>query len=198
MNEFWDNRYSSEEFVYGTEPNEFFKSEINKLSPGRLLALAEGEGRNGIYAASLGWKVDAVDFSNVAKEKALKFAAEKNVQINYTVTDLGDFHPKPETYDAVSIIFIHLNPEISKIVHKRASDALKKGGRILMEVYSKEQLGKDSGGPQNYDMLYSPEEIEENFSGLNIERLTKEFVHLNESRFHTGEVAVLKFVGIKQ
>ncbi len=198
MNEFWDNRYSLEEFVYGTEPNEFFKTEINKLPPGKLLALAEGEGRNGVYAASLGWKVNAVDFSSVAKEKALKLAAEKSVQINFTVADLGDFYPEPETYDAVSMIFMHLNPDLSKIVHKRAADALKKGGRILMEVYAKEQLGKDSGGPQNYDMLCSPEEIKENFSGLKIERLSKEFVHLNESRFHTGEAAVLRFVGLKQ
>lgn len=197
MNEFWDNRYSSDEFVYGTEPNAFFKSEIDKLDPGKLLALAEGEGRNGVYAASLGWKVDAVDFSNVAKEKALKFAAEKNVRINFMVTDLEEFHPDPEKYDAVSMIFMHLNPELSKIVHKRAVDSLKQGGKIIMEVYAKEQLGKDSGGPQNYDMLYSTEEIEESFRDLKTERLTKEFVHLNESKYHSGEAAVIRYIGKK-
>ncbi len=197
MNEFWDNRYSSDDFVYGIEPNEFFKSEIDKLKPGKLLALAEGEGRNGVYAASLGWKVDAVDFSPVAKEKALRFASEKNVVINFTVTDLEDFHPDPEKYDAVSMIFMHLNPELSKLVHKRAADSLKHGGKIILEVYAKEQLGKDSGGPQNYDMLYSPEEIEENFRGLKTEKLTKEFVHLNESKYHSGEAAVIRYIGKK-
>ncbi len=198
MNEFWDIRYSSDEFVYGVEPNEFFKSEIDKLTPGKLLALAEGEGRNGIYAAGLGWGVDAVDFSAVAKEKALKLAAEKNLQINYTIANLGDFLPPADTYDAVSIIFMHLNAELSKVVHKRAADSLKKGGRIIMEVYAKEQLGKDSGGPQNYDMLYSPEEIEENFKGLNTAKLSKEYVHLNESKYHIGEAVVIRYVGVKE
>jgi SAM-dependent methyltransferase len=198
MNEFWDNRYSSEEFVYGVEPNEFFKSEIDKLTPGKLLALAEGEGRNGIYAAGLGWGVDAVDFSAVAKEKALKLAAEKNLRINYTLANLGDFLPPADIYDAVSIIFMHLNTELSKTVHKRAADSLKKGGRIIMEVYAKEQLGRNSGGPQNYDMLFSQEEIEVNFRGLKTEKLNKEYVHLNESKYHTGEAVVIRYVGVKE
>ncbi|HEY6906309.1 MAG TPA: class I SAM-dependent methyltransferase, partial [Ignavibacteriaceae bacterium] len=149
MNDFWDNRYSSEEYIYGTAPNEYFKSEINKLSPGRLLTLAEGEGRNGVYAASLGWEVDAVDFSSVAREKALKLASEKKLKINYTVSDLSEFYPPLNTYDVVSIIFMHLNPDLAVTVHKRAIGALKQGGKIIMEVYDKEQLGKKSGGPQD-------------------------------------------------
>jgi len=197
MNEFWDNRYSAEEFVYGTEPNEFFKSEIDKLPPGKLLALAEGEGRNGIYAAGKGWEVDAVDFSNTAKEKALRLALDKNVKINYTVSDLADFLPPPAQYDAVSIIFMHLNPSLSKTVHKRAAESLKKGGKIILEVYHKEQLGKNSGGPQNLDMLYSIDEINKNFRGIKTEILTKEIVHLKESIYHSGEAVVIRFVGVK-
>jgi SAM-dependent methyltransferase len=197
MNEFWDNRYSSDDFVYGIEPNEFFKSEIDKLPPGRLLALAEGEGRNGVYAATLGWKVDAVDFSTIAKEKALRLAQNKDVKINFTVADLEEFHPEPDTYDAVSMIFMHLNPKLSGIVHHRAVESLKKNGKIIMEVYAKEQLGKNSGGPQNYDMLYSLEEIEQNFRSLKTEILTKEFVHLNESKYHSGEAAVIRYIGKK-
>ncbi len=197
MNEFWDNRYSAEEFIYGTEPNEFFRSEIDKLPTGRLLALAEGEGRNGIYAASKGWEVDAVDFSKAAMEKALRLASEKKVKINYTVSDLADFLPQLNRYDAVSIIFMHLNPSLSKLVHKRASDSLKKGGKIILEVYHKEQLGKNSGGPQNSDMMYSTDEISENFKGLKTEMLKKEIVHLNESIYHTGEAVVIRFVGKK-
>ncbi len=197
MNEFWDNRYSAEEFIYGTEPNEFFKSEIDKLPPGRLLALAEGEGRNGIYAAGKGWEVDAVDFSNAAKEKALRLASEKKVKISYTVSDLADYLPLRDRYDAVSIIFMHLDPSLSKTVHKRAAESLKKGGRVILEVYHKEQLGKDSGGPQNFDMLYSIDEIKENFSELKPEILTKEIVHLKESIYHSGEAVVIRFIGVK-
>ena len=71
MRDFWDNRYSSEEFVHGTEPNAFFKSRLERITPGRLLALAEGKGRNGICAGSVGWQVDALDFSSIAMEKAI-------------------------------------------------------------------------------------------------------------------------------
>jgi SAM-dependent methyltransferase len=197
MNEFWDNRYSSEEFIYGTEPNEFFRSEINRISPGRLLALAEGEGRNGIYAASLGWKVDAVDFSSAARTKALKLASQKNTDINYVTADLKDFEPEIDSYDAVSMIFMHLNPEVSGDVHKRAVYALRPGGRVILEVYAKEQLGKSSGGPQNSEMLYSIEDINQNFAGLKTLILTKEVIHLNESRHHSGEAVVIRFVGEK-
>ena len=197
MNEFWDNRYSSEEFVYGTEPNEFFKSEINRISPGRLLTLAAGEGRNGIYAASLGWIVDAVDFSSMARNKALKLASQKNIEINYITADLKDFEPDNCSYDVVSMIFMHLNPEVSGNVHKRAVNALRPGGRVILEVYAKEQLGKSSGGPQNIEMLYSIEDINQNFAGLKTLNLKKEVIHLNESRHHSGEAVVIRFVGEK-
>jgi glycosyltransferase involved in cell wall biosynthesis len=192
MNDFWDNRYSSEEFVYGTEPNEFFKTEIDRLLPRKLLALAEGEGRNGVYAASLGWDVTAVDFSSVAREKALRLASEKNTTIHYIVNNLESFQPRANTYNAVSMIFMHLDPLLSDLVHSRAVDSLKPGGRIILEVYAKEQLGKNSGGPQNIDMLYSVSEIRRNFSELKIITLEKEVIYLNESKYHSGEAAVIK------
>ena len=197
MNDFWDNRYSSEEFVYGTEPNEFFKLEIDKLPHGKLLTLAEGEGRNGIYAASLGWDVTAVDFSPVAREKALKLALEKNTKIEYTVGNLENYQPPADYFDAVSMIFMHLNPGSSELVHKRAVGSLRTGGRIILEVYAKEQLGKKSGGPQNADMLYSIDEIARNFSELKIITLEKEVIYLNESKHHSGEAVVIRFVGEK-
>ncbi len=197
MKDFWDNRYSSGEFIYGTEPNEFFKLEIDKLPAGRLLALAEGEGRNGIYAAGLGWEVTAVDFSSVARDKALKLASEKGATIGYIISSLEDFQPESDYYDAVSMIFMHLNPDISELVHERAVGSLKPGGRVILEVYAKEQLGKDSGGPQNADMLYSLEEIRRNFNELKIINLEKKVIHLNESKYHSGEAVVIRFVGEK-
>ena len=74
MKNFWDERYSNKEFVYGTLPNQFFKDQLDKLKPGKILMVGEGEGRNAVYAAKLGWQVDAIDSSNVAKEKAAKLA----------------------------------------------------------------------------------------------------------------------------
>ena len=197
MKDFWDNRYSSEEFVYGAEPNQFFKSRIEKITPGRLLALAEGEGRNGIYAGSVGWEIDAVDFSVVASEKALRLAAKKNIKINYIVNDLLEYEPPANTYDAVSMIFLHLDHESTRQVHKRAIKSLKTGGQIIFEGYAKEQLGKKSGGPQNPDMLYSIEEIQNNFHDLKTITLKKEVIYLNESRYHSGEAVVIRYVGEK-
>jgi 2-polyprenyl-3-methyl-5-hydroxy-6-metoxy-1,4-benzoquinol methylase len=80
---FWDERYSTTEFIYGSEPNSFFKSELEKLASGKILLLGEGEGRNAVYTALNGWTVDAVDFSLKAKEKALQLAEENKVHINY-------------------------------------------------------------------------------------------------------------------
>lgn len=117
----WDKRYSTEEYIYGAEPNQFFKNEIDKLEPGKILFLGEGEGRNAVYAASLGWNVDAIDSSIVGKEKAIKLGTSKGVEINYIVADLNEFTPESEKYDAVVIIYLHLPEKLRKKVFKEAA-----------------------------------------------------------------------------
>lgn len=195
--EFWDERYNSLEFVYGTEPNIFFKDELNKLKTGNILLLGEGEGRNAVYAAANGWKVDAVDFSRIAKDKALKLAEENSVSINYNLADLSEYKPKANYYNSAAIIFLHLNLKIRSIVHSRVVDSLKSGGTLILEVYEKEQLGKDSGGPQNIDMLYSKDELKDDFVKMNIIVLEKKIVNLNESNQHKGEAAVIRLIAVK-
>ncbi len=195
---FWDERYSDNKFVYGTEPNKFFREQLDLLKPGKILMLGEGEGRNGVYAAQKGWLVDAVDFSLKAKEKALKLAKEKSVEINYTVDNLENYEPKKNFYDSAGLIFLHLNQKIRNDVHQKVISSLKPNGTIIMEVYSKEQLGKNSGGPQNVEMLYSIEDIKETFAGLTTALLTKEIIYLSESSFHSGEASVIRFVGKKR
>lgn len=195
--EFWNERYSSIEFVYGTEPNIFFKDELDKLKTGNILMLGEGEGRNAVYAAVKGWEVDAVDFSTIAKDKALKLADKNSVNIHYELDDLSKYKPKSNYYDSAAIIFLHLNPKIRSEVHSRVVDSLKSGGTLILEVYEKEQLGKDSGGPQNINMLYSKEELEADFADMNIIELQKRIVILNESQHHSGEAAVLRLIAVK-
>lgn len=194
---FWDERYSSTDFVYGTEPNTFFKDELDKLKSGNILLLGEGEGRNAVYAAVKGWNVDAVDFSIIAKEKALKLAEENSVSINYEITDLSEYKPKSSYYNAAAIIFLHLNPKIRSDVHSKVVDSLIPGGTLIIEVYEKKQLGKDSGGPKNIDMLYSKEELKDDFKKMKIIMLGKEIITLNESEQHAGEAVVLRLIGIK-
>jgi SAM-dependent methyltransferase len=195
---FWDERYSDENYVYGTMPNEFFKEQIDLLKPGKILMLGEGEGRNGIYAAQKGWQVDAVDFSLIAKEKALNHAKDKNVNINYTVENLENYYPQKNIYEAAGLIFVHLNEKLRRKIHKRVTESLKPGGVVIMEVYSKEQMGRTSGGPQSPEMLYSIENIKDTFADLIPLMLSKESIHLSESSFHSGEASVIRFIGQKE
>jgi SAM-dependent methyltransferase len=201
MNEFggkfWDERYSTTEFIYGTEPNSFFKHELDKLTPGKILLLGEGEGRNAVYAALNGWKVDAVDFSLKAKEKALQLAEDNDVKINYKVVDLSNYKLKPDYYDAIAIIYLHLKPELRTYIHSQLNDSLRAGGKLILEVFEKEQLGKHSGGPQSLEMLYSKEELKTDLENMKIEMLKKKYINLDEGDKHSGDAVVIRLIAIK-
>ncbi len=195
---FWDERYSTDDFIYGKEPNEFFRENLLKIRPGKLFLPGEGEGRNAVFAAKQGWSVDATDQSKVGKSKALKLASESGVKINYSVRDISEYNFPENYYDAAAIIFIHLNAKLRKKVHNKILRSLKINGVLILELFNKEQLGKDSGGPQNIDMLYSQEDIERNFKSLRTILLENKTVLLNEGKKHSGESSVIRFVGIKQ
>ena len=194
---FWDERYSTTEFIYGTEPNHFFKNELDNLTPGNILLLGEGEGRNALYAALKGWNVDAVDFSTKAKEKALQLAEENDIHINYEVVDLSKYKLKKNYYDAVAIIFLHLKPEVRIFIHSQVNKSLCAGGKLILEVFEKDQLGKSSGGPQNLEMLYSIEEMKNDFENMKIELLEKKFINLDESERHCGYAVVIRLIVVK-
>lgn len=193
----WEERFSTDEFVYGIEPNEFFKLEIGKLNPGKLLLPGEGEGRNAVYAAKCGWNVDAFDWSEKAKKKALQFAASQNININYSVVDIAHLPVETAIYDAAALIFIHLdNNDWQQLIEKIIA-SLKPGGRLILELFEKEQVKRNSGGPKETDLLYSLEQAVNDFVSLDFEYLSKEVTMLNEWKLHQGEAAVVRFVGVK-
>lgn len=195
---FWDERYSSEEYVYGTEPNQFFKEQLKKIHPVQNLLLpGEGEGRNAVYAAKLGWNVDAFDQSQIAKLKAEKLAEQSNVKINYTNADLTKFSPQKNYYACAAIIFVHLPSDIRSEFYKKVTDSIKPKGKIIIELFSKNQYGKNSGGPQNLEMLTSIDEIKKDFKQLKPIILKEENIYLNEGEKHSGEASVIRFVGEK-
>lgn len=198
MQEMWNKRYSASEYVYGKEPNQFFKEQIEKLNPGKILLIGEGEGRNAVFAAKLGWQVDAVDFSETAKQKALKLAETENVKINYEVADLQNAELKENYYDAVGIIFLHLPENLREIVHEKVQKSLKSEGIIILEAYEKEQLKYNSGGPKDSDLLYSLKDLFADFQDLEIQKFSKEILSLEEGRLHTGPAAVIRYIGIKE
>ena len=159
MKESWNNRYSNREYVYGTHPNDYFKQEIEKLSIGKLLLPAEGEGRNAVFAAKLGWDVHAIDMSERGKEKALKLAKENNLDFQYDVSALQDFQYTENEYDALALIYAHFPPLLRNKIHQKLIGSLKSDGILLLEAFGKKQFGKKSGGPPAIEMLYSIEEL---------------------------------------
>lgn len=195
---FWDERYSSEEYVYGTEPNRFFKLVLDKIPvPGKLLLPGEGEGRNAIYAATLGWQVDAFDQSPVAKHKAHRLAEANNVTINYSIVDLAKYIAQKKFYNCAAIIFVHFNPEARKSFHNKIIDSLKPGGKIILELFSKDQFGKSSGGPQDLEMLYTLNEIKNDFAEMKTILIEEKNILLNEGDKHKGDASVIRYIGEK-
>ena len=195
--DFWDKRYSEEEFAYGTTPNEFVKSVIDKLKPGKALFLGEGEGRNAVYAASLGWNVDAVDFSESAKKKALKLASDNNVVINYTISDLENYQFIENKYDMIVMVFLHLPAKINQIIFEGSISSLKVAGKLIIETFSKEQINNSSGGPKDLQLLFSESELLDLTFQLQTNFLESKTIYLNEGAYHIGKADVIRYVGVK-
>lgn len=193
----WNERYNSEDFLFGREPNRFFKEMIDRLNPGKLLLPAEGEGRNAVYAAKLGWEVHAFDGSTVGREKAMLFAEDEDVSINYRVGLIEDFEPEPGEFDAVSLIYCHLSENIRKPFFDKLVDSLAPGGILFLEAFRKEQLGFTSGGPSDPGMLYSSEQLTKDFGKLSELSITRETIWLDEGPGHQGEAKVIRMIGRK-
>jgi SAM-dependent methyltransferase len=195
---FWNERYGQHPTVYGDEPNEFFKKQLQSLTPGKLLLPAEGEGRNAIYAASLGWKVTAYDFSEVAKIKTLARAAALGItSIKYEVEDLSKVKIPKEEFDAVALIYVHLPVEVRKHLHQECKKSLRSGGKLIFESFSKDQLKYNTGGPKDRALLHSLSDLKADFKGLQIDLLHDEIIELKEGPFHSGLASVVRLVASK-
>lgn len=194
---FWDSRCSETEFAYGTEPNKFLKEHLENLKLGKALFLGEGEGRNAVYAATLGWQIDAVDFSSSARVKALKLAEEKKVNINYEVCDLNDYQFKENYYDLVVMIFLHLPVGLREKVFYNSIRSLRENGRVVIEAFSKQQINNTSGGPRSTDLLYSEQDILDLVKGLNTELIETKSINIDEGQYHKGKADVIRYVGVK-
>ena len=193
--DFWDARYEEETYAYGTEPNVYFRQRLDVLPPGRLLLLAEGEGRNAVYAAQRGWQVTAVDFSNEGRAKALRLAVAQGVRLDYQVADLTALGwLRPDYYDAVGLIYAHLAPADRRAVHVAAATSLAPGGHLMLEAFSPRQLGLPSGGPRTVEMLYEPAMLAEDFAGLSILENHALGVVLHEGNFHVGPANVVRLL----
>jgi len=197
MKSFWDQRYEQKKFAYGIAPIDFLKETLSDLAPGKMLLPGDGEGRNAVYAATLGWDVQSFDFSIEAQRKALALAASQNVTIAYSLSDYQSYRPTINHYDLVGLFYTHMESEDRKRFHKRMIGGLKSGGKIVLQVFSKNQLGRNSGGPKHLSLYHSIEELSEDFSGLKIDMLKELELELDEGEFHQGLGSVLQMIATK-
>lgn len=198
MKEFWNERYGQSEYAYGTEPNVFFKEQLEQLTQeDTILFPAEGEGRNAVYAATKGLEVTAFDMSEEAKNKALQLAGINKVEINYQTGTLEHLHLSENSFNAVVLVFAHFPTHLRASYHKQFIQLLKPGGLIILEGFSKEQVKHTSGGPKNPEMLFSLKEIENDFDVLETMLLEERVVELDEGLYHNGSASVIRFIGKK-
>lgn len=169
----WNERYAGDDYFYGTEPNTFL-AEHAKLLAGPVLSLAEGEGRNAVYLASLGLDVLGVDSSDVGLAKAQKLAAAKGVTIRTAVTDLADYSPAENTFGSVISIFAHLPSPLRQRLYPLVERSLKPGGILLLEAYTLAQLPRSTGGPKDPDLLMSAAGLRQEFPNCEV-LLAREF-----------------------
>lgn len=194
---FWDQRYKKSFESYGKEPNLFFKEIIDGRKPGKILLPAEGEGRNAVYAAKKGWEIDAFDSSKIARDNALHLAKENEVSINYTLKDFEGFQDKPNHYDLIALIFVHMPASLQKSLFDNLITSLKPDGELMMEVFSLEQLHYGTGGPPNPDLLYTEDALGNLLQQLKIQLLEKKEVHLQEGQYHEGTASVIRVIAQK-
>lgn len=198
MSGMWDQRYAETKNIYGEKANVFFEEQLNLLNAGTILLPGDGEGRNSIYAARQGWIVDAFDYSKQAVENAREFFAIQKVDVNMYYGSVLDHPSVSEKYDVVASLYLHLFTQERPKVHHFIADSIKPGGFVLMEVFSKNQLGRKSGGPQNDDMLYDISEIKRDFEEFDVFVLEEVEIHLSEGKLHNGKAMVVRFVGRKK
>ncbi|EKT4501992.1 class I SAM-dependent methyltransferase [Flavobacterium psychrophilum] len=199
----WNDRYSKDEFAYGEEPNNYLKEQLTKLDIGTILFPAEGEGRNAVFAAKLGWTVSAFDISNEGKNKATKLAEKNNVTIDYKVGELQTLDFGNEQFDAIALIYAHFPADIKSLYHKKIDRFLKNNGIIIFESFSKKHIdyvtaNEKVGGPKDIESLFSIDEIKSDFPNYEIIELVEKEIELNEGLYHNGTGSVIRFIGQKK
>lgn len=197
--EFWNERYSDEDYIYGTDPNAFLVSAAKYIKPhSKILSLGEGEGRNATFLALQGHDVTALDQSEIGLAKAVALAQKHECTLTTIATDIDGYDLGQKTYDCIVSIFCHLPSPIRRPLHQKIKHALRKDGVYIMEAYAPEQIHRETGGPKIPDMLVSIEEARAAFSECELichQSLTRE---VNEGAFHHGMANVIQLIARKQ
>jgi SAM-dependent methyltransferase len=195
----WESRFAVPDYVFGTEPNEFLKAQAHLLpASGAVLSIADGEGRNGVWLASRGLDVLAIDWSPSALTKAQALAAQRGVTLRTQQADIVRWEWPVAQFDVVvAIYFQFLTPDERHQVFARMRDALKPGGLLLIEGYRPKQLEYKTGGPSQVENLYTRELLEAEFGGLSDLQITEHDSMRSEGTGHAGMSALIDLVARK-
>jgi 2-polyprenyl-3-methyl-5-hydroxy-6-metoxy-1,4-benzoquinol methylase len=166
----WDERYRTDELIWKAEPNRFLVAELDGIAPGRALDVACGEGRNALWLAAKGWRVTGVDFSSAALAKGRRIASEQGLEVEYVEADVVEWPPPLGQFDAVVLMYLHLPAPERRQVLSHAKAALAPGGLLLVVGHDLSNLTQGTGGPQDATVLYRPEDLVTDLSGLRIEK----------------------------
>lgn len=195
----WDERYAGEEYHFGTDPNTFLVSQQSLLRPGMsCLALADGEGRNGVWLAEQGLDVLSVDSSPVALEKARQLARSRGVAAKFERVDLMQWPWEENRFDVVAAIFIQFAPPgLREQMFVHIKRCLKPGGLLLLQGYTPRQLHYRTGGPSQAENLYTETLLREAFADMETIELREHDDVISEGAGHSGMSALIDLVARK-
>ena len=194
----WDERYSAAEYAYGTTPNKFLEENVNCIPKGKILSLAEGEGRNAIFLAKQGYSVTAVDASLVGLNKARRLAEENEVVVEFIHADLAAYDLGENKWDGIVSIFCPLPSSLRKDLYKKVIVGLKRNGVFLLEAYTPDQLKHGTGGGNSVDLMQSEESLSLELAGLKFKHLIELERNVIEGLYHTGIGAVVQAIASKE
>ena len=198
MTTFWDERFAGAEYRYGTRPNDFLREQAGALpAGGQVLSLGEGEGRNAVHLAGLGFAVTALDASAVGLDKTRRLAARRGVSVQTLLADLDAYRLAPGAWDGIVNCYCHLPPDLRRRVNAQIVAALRPGGMLILEGFTPDQLRFHSGGPRDPEMLWRAEVLREELAGLDFPILREVVREISEGSGHSGPGAVVQMLARK-
>ena len=196
--EFWNSRFNEAEWAYGTQANDFVRSCFHHPGQGRVLCLAEGQGRNAVYLASLGYQVTALDYSEVGLERAQALAKSQGLSIETQQADLAEYSFETETWDGIVSIFGHLPSALRSQVNAQLFSSLKPGGFLCMEGYHLDQLNFKTGGPAHPDLLYSEDVLTQELCGQWSDFIVQKSQRIiKEGPYHNGPSSTVQIWAVR-
>ena len=194
----WDERYSAKEYAYGTEPNTFLSANVQHLPKGRVLSLAEGEGRNAVFLAQQGYDVTGVDGSAVGLAKAKALADARGVTARWVHADLAAYELGVNVWEGIVSIFCPLPPAIRQALYRKVQAALKPGGVFLLEAYTPAQIRHGTGGGKSVELMQTAATLRAELPGLDFVHLVELERDVVEGVFHTGLGAVVQAIAVRR